>query len=79
MKVWFKYFIATVVLLPLVVNKVSAITLNEKCVVNILNRTIQVSANGGWALPNVLSNMGKIRAKATCLLGKRSFNPTYQC
>ncbi|MEW6995945.1 Ig-like domain-containing protein, partial [Colwelliaceae bacterium MEBiC 14330] len=47
---------------------VQAVTLNEKCVVNILNRTIQVSADGGWALPNVPSNMGQIRARATCTL-----------
>ena len=41
--------------------------LNENCVVNILNRTIQVSADGGWSLPNVPSNQGRIRARATCI------------
>ena len=41
--------------------------LNENCVVNILNRTIQVSADGGWSLPNVPSNQGRIRARATCV------------
>ncbi len=46
----------------------AAVELNEKCVVNILNRTIQVSKDGGWALPNVPVNMGRIRARATCLL-----------
>ncbi|MCM2679181.1 Ig-like domain-containing protein [Echinimonas agarilytica] len=45
-----------------------AFTLNDKCVINILNRTIQVSEDGGWALPNVPSNMGQIRARATCIL-----------
>lgn len=40
--------------------------LNEHCIVNILNRTIQVDKEGGWALPNVPSNMGKVRARATC-------------
>jgi len=49
-------------------NKIQAIELDDKCVINILNRTIQVSADGGWALPNVPSNMGQIRARATCLL-----------
>jgi len=44
------------------------VTLNEKCVINILNRTLQVSDDGGWALPNVPSNMGQIRARATCSL-----------
>ncbi|WDE04115.1 Ig-like domain-containing protein [Thalassomonas viridans] len=49
-------------------SQVQAVTLNENCVINILNRTIQVSADGGWALPNVPSNMGQIRARATCTL-----------
>src|SRR5690554_4023395 len=40
--------------------------LDENCIVNILNRTIQVDKNGGWSLPNVPSNMGNIRARATC-------------
>jgi hypothetical protein len=44
------------------------VTLGENCVVNILNRTIQVSEGGGWSLPNVPSNMGRIRARATCIL-----------
>ncbi len=44
------------------------VTLNERCVINILNRTIQVSENGGWALPNVPSSMGNVRARATCTL-----------
>ncbi len=42
--------------------------LDEHCIVNILNRTIQVSKEGGWALPNVPSNMGRVRARATCTL-----------
>ena len=41
--------------------------LNESCVINILNRTIQVSADGSWSLPNVPSNQGRIRARATCI------------
>jgi len=41
---------------------VSAMTLDEDCTVNILNRTVQVSSNGGWAMPNVPSFMGRIRA-----------------
>lgn len=41
--------------------------LDEKCVINILNRTIQVAENGGWSLPNVPSNQGAVRARATCL------------
>ena len=49
-------------------HKTDATELDENCVINILNRTIQVSEDGGWALPNVPSNMGQIRARATCKL-----------
>ncbi len=45
----------------------SAAELDENCVVNILNRTIQVAPNGGWSLPNVPSNQGAVRARATCI------------
>jgi len=55
----------TILTFPPIVN---AILLNKNCVINILNRTIQVSEDGGWALPNVPSNMGQIRARATCTL-----------
>ena len=42
--------------------------LNENCTISILNRTIQVSPDGGWSMPNVPSTMGRIRARATCLV-----------
>ncbi len=32
--------------------------LDENCVVNILNRTVQVNKDGGWSMPNVPSQMG---------------------
>ncbi|MBF0286971.1 MAG: hypothetical protein HQM14_04065 [SAR324 cluster bacterium] len=41
--------------------------LDENCTINILNRTIQVQNDGGWALPNIPANMGRIRARATCI------------
>lgn len=41
--------------------------LDDDCVVTILNRTIQVSDDGGWSLPNVPSNQGRVRARATCV------------
>ena len=44
-----------------------AVELDDKCVINILNRTIQVAANGGWSLPNVPSNQGAVKARATCI------------
>jgi hypothetical protein len=34
-----------------------AMTLDESCKVTIMNRTVQVSAEGGWFLPNVPSFM----------------------
>lgn len=41
--------------------------LNENCTVSILNRTAQVKPDGKWIIPNVPSNMGKVRARATCV------------
>jgi len=46
---------------------VFAMTLDSSCTVNVLNRAVQVSADGGWAMPNVPSFMGRIRARATCV------------
>ncbi|UOA08748.1 Ig-like domain-containing protein [Methylobacter sp. S3L5C] len=45
----------------------SANILDENCVVNILNRTVQVSKDGSWSMPNVPSQMGRVRARATCI------------
>ena len=36
--------------------------LRRQCV----ERTVQVAADGSWLMPNVPSNMGRIRARATC-------------
>ncbi|MCF6212304.1 MAG: Ig-like domain-containing protein, partial [Gammaproteobacteria bacterium] len=41
--------------------------LDENCVINILNRTVQVSPDGTWSMPNVPSTMGQVRARATCV------------
>lgn len=41
--------------------------LNANCTVSILNRTAQVRGNGTWVLGNVPSNMGLVRARATCV------------
>lgn len=46
---------------------VAAETLDENCVVSILNRTIQVTPGGGWSLPNIPSTLGRVRARATCV------------
>lgn len=45
----------------------AATALDSSCVISILNRTVQVNAQGGWAMPNVPSTMGRIRARANCL------------
>ena len=41
--------------------------LKETCSISIMNRTVQVAANGSWRMNNVPSFMGRVRARATCL------------
>lgn len=41
--------------------------LNQNCTVSVLNRTVPVSADGTWVLPNVPANFGKVKARAVCL------------
>lgn len=41
--------------------------LNENCTVSVLNRTAQVKADGTWSLPNIPTNMGPVRFRATCI------------
>jgi len=62
---WFLY--ASVLLLILVPCSVSFADLNENCTVSVLNRTANVKADGTWTIPNVPSNMGKVRVRATCV------------
>ena len=45
----------------------AVLSLDETCTVNILNRTVQANEQGRFALPNVPSFMGQVRARATCL------------
>jgi hypothetical protein len=42
-------------------------TLNENCVVSVLNRTAQVRPDGSWTLPNIPAGFGLVRARATCV------------
>lgn len=46
---------------------VPAATMNEHCVVSVLNRTVQVKPDGTWVLPNIPANFGPVRARATCV------------
>lgn len=41
--------------------------LNENCVVSVLNRNVQAKADGTWVLPNIPTNFGQLRARATCV------------
>jgi hypothetical protein len=41
--------------------------LDERCTVSILNRTAQVQEGGVWVVRNVPANLGRVRARATCL------------
>ena len=41
--------------------------LDGNCVVSILNRSVQVGADGSWTLPDVPANLGSVRARATCI------------
>lgn len=43
------------------------LTLDETCIINVLNRTVSAGPDGEFALPNVPSTMGLIRARATCV------------
>ena len=42
-------------------------SLNQNCIVGILNRTVQVNADGTWILPNIPAGFGNVRARATCV------------
>lgn len=41
--------------------------LDDSCVVSVLNRNVQVNADGSWLLPNVPANFGLVRARASCV------------
>src|SRR6266481_125578 len=41
--------------------------LNQNCIVSVLNRNVQVNADGTWVLPNIPANFGPVRARATCV------------
>ncbi|MET0622683.1 MAG: Ig-like domain-containing protein [Pyrinomonadaceae bacterium] len=49
------------------VSPAAAQSLNQNCVVSVLNRNVQVNADGTWVLPNVPAGFGQVRARATCV------------
>jgi hypothetical protein len=46
----------TAALLGLSMSLTAQAALNETCVVSVLNRTVQVKADGSWVLPNIPAN-----------------------
>lgn len=58
---------ALAALLVLAVAATATAQLNQNCTVSVLNRSIQVAPDGTWILPNVPSNVGQVRARATCV------------
>ncbi|MGH8550201.1 MAG: hypothetical protein ACRERU_16685 [Methylococcales bacterium] len=54
-------------LLVFVFSAIAQASLNENCVVSVLNRTVQVKPDGTWVLPNIPANFGPVRARATCV------------
>jgi large repetitive protein len=56
--------------LALAMTPISALraeTLDANCTIAILNRTVNVQADGSWYLPDVPSGFGSVRARATCI------------
>ena len=53
--------------LILCANHSAVAQLNQNCTVSVLNRTVQVNADGSWVLPNVPANFGQVKARATCI------------
>ncbi len=51
----------------LVIGSAAFAQLDDSCVVSALNRTAPVAADGTWVLPNVPTNLGQVRVRATCV------------
>ena len=62
-----KFLFAGLLMLVQSVVTAEVLTLDETCIVSILNRSVQVQADGSWDLDNVPSFMGQVRARATCV------------
>ena len=48
------------------------LVLDESCIVSVLNRTVQADENGLFALANIPSFMGAVRARASCIRGNKT-------
>ncbi|MDY7093754.1 MAG: Ig-like domain-containing protein [Acidobacteriota bacterium] len=60
---------ATAVALLLALPAQAGTGLDETCVVSALNRSARVQADGSWVLPNIPTNVGRVRIRATCVDG----------
>lgn len=61
------WWLALVVLAASLVAGVAEGQLDETCTVAVLNRTARVNTDGSWSIPNVPTNAGQVRARATCV------------
>ena len=52
--------------------------LGAGCFVSALNRTVPVQQDGSWVLPNVPTNLGPVRVRATCVRSPRACAPGSQ-
>ena len=62
---WFRHVAAVWVMLAAAVPAQAAV-LNEECIANILNRTVQVNRDGTFAIPNVPVPQGAFRVRVVC-------------
>ncbi len=56
-------------IVPLHTYAQNQVQLNQNCTVSVLNRNVQVNADGTWVLPNIPANFGPVRFRATCVSG----------
>ena len=42
-------------------------TIDENCVISILNRSARVKPDGSWRIDNLPANLGRVRARVTCI------------
>lgn len=59
--------IACILTCWLISNPSGAFTLNQNCIISVLNRNAQANPDGTWVLPNIPANFGRVRARATCV------------
>jgi hypothetical protein len=61
--------VAAAALFALLAAAAAEAQLDDSCTVSALNRTTRVKPDGVWVLPNVPTNSGPLRVRATCVAG----------